>query len=336
MANVVHVLLLPAAVLANFERLKDHLDQLASYGGYEFQNYTLTLGTAEAGDLFRYENSGMTINTPQLLGSGSKWPAATALLAMIHGAGADLDAPISKYLDYWTTNESDPRSQVTMRHFLSMTSGMVTDGSDSSLFRQDGKKRQKYANNHPGQAFLYTCNDTHYECMKQVYEDSPAFCPPGKYFSYATMTFNFVAAAMEAVHQKKIGDLLVEYLIAPVGMEAMWVPYDKPVLGFNLYSSAKEMSKFLQAALGKRILPKFLHDEQERIEETFEMYSTTNLGYGPYGMGMWGHCPGMGFRAWPEDCQLARRRSHPGCFGYYPVIDRRDGFYYNFLPRYTC
>ena len=39
------------------------------------------------------------------------------------GTIASLDDPVSKYLDYWTKNTSDPRSQVTVRMLLTFTSG---------------------------------------------------------------------------------------------------------------------------------------------------------------------------------------------------------------------
>lgn len=42
-------------------------------------------------------------------------------------AGLELDAPISKYIDWWTKDAEDPRSKVTMRHLLSQTSGFGSD-----------------------------------------------------------------------------------------------------------------------------------------------------------------------------------------------------------------
>jgi CubicO group peptidase (beta-lactamase class C family) len=324
---------LPVIAKANFERLKDHLDGNSQYL-YVFQNISLTLGTA-SGDVFKYGNNGMTTETPLLLGSGSKWAASTAMLAMIHHAGADIDAPMSRYLSWWTTDEKDPRSRITMRHFLTMTSGMVTDGTDSKLDYSDMDARVQYSKKH-GFSVWGACNGTHSECVRELYETSPALYPPGKYFMYGTLTFNFVAAAMESILQKNIGELLSEFFLKPVGMKGMWYPPEKPMLGASLFASAEDMGKFMRGVLTKSILPAKLHDEQEKIEETFEQYSTQNAGFGPYGMGLWGECISMGNRPFPEDCKAARRFAHPGCFGYWNYVNRRDGYYFNFLPRYTC
>merc|ERR1711988_1065673 len=124
-----------------------------------------------------------------------------------------------------------------MRHFLTMTSGMVTDGTDSKLDFSDFEARHNYSKAH-GFDVWGSCAGTHSECVRQLYETSPALYPPGKYFMYGTLTFNFVAAAMEAVLQKNIGELLSEFFLKPLGMKGLWYPMEKPILGASLVSSA--------------------------------------------------------------------------------------------------
>ena len=54
-------------------------------------------------------------------------------------------------------------------------------------------------------------------------------------------------------------------------------------------------------------------------------------------MGLWGECLSGCFQsALPPPCKAAKRFTHPGCFGYWDFVSRRDGYYYNFLPDYTC
>ncbi|CAE8639456.1 unnamed protein product [Polarella glacialis] len=327
--------LLPLVALARFERLERHLN-VSSYGNYMYQNIALTLGTPE-GDVFQYANGKMTVQKKLVLGSGSKWPAATALLAMIAHAEADLDAPMSKHLSWWTTDPKDPRSKATLRHFLTMTSGMVTDGTDSKTDFSDGELRQNYSKTASIVGFA-TCFGTNTQCVRKLYEASPALYAPGEYFMYGTLTFNYVAAAMEAVLHRPIDLLLQEHFLQPMGMKtAFWLPPIKPLLGAGLTASAEDMGKFLQRMLRKDFLPRWLHDEQENITLRFEQYSTQNAGFGPYGMGLWGECiDGCWTQAWPQECQAAKRFSHPGCYGYWNYISRRDGYYFNFFPSYTC
>jgi len=278
----------------------------------------------------------MTLKTPSVLASGSKWPAATALLKMIDHAKADLDAPMSRYLSWWTTNSSDPRSRATMRHFLSMTSGMVTDGDDmNAQFLNDSSIRKAYSQN--GMPVYFACTETsNIACMQKVYDASPALFVPGEYFSYGSLSFNFVAAAMEAIYQKNIGDLLDEYFLRPLNFTGKWWPHEKPLLGGTLVASADDMDKFNLAMLRREFLSPVLHNEQEHITLQYDQYSTSNLVTGPYGLGVWADCDRMGPQPWPLECQLARRFTHMGCNGYWNYVNRRDGYYYNFLPMYTC
>ena len=101
----------------------DHrLDQLKTF--LEFNafpntpghNISLIIGDAD-GEILSYANGHMKLDTPQLLGSGSKWAASTALLSMIATANASLDDPISKYLSWWTTvSPSLPICYHCLRH----------------------------------------------------------------------------------------------------------------------------------------------------------------------------------------------------------------------------
>jgi CubicO group peptidase (beta-lactamase class C family) len=285
----------------------------------------------------------MTADIPRVLGSGSKWVASTALLAMIQAANASVDDKMTKYLSWW---KEDNR---TLKHFLQMTSGMVADGTDSRI---DGgppdNDERKTLNKQQNLAFfgcnLGPKNVSHSECMRKVYERTTPLYPPGKYFMYGTLTFNFVAAAMEVALGKPIDVLLKEYLLDPLKMAGPWtnmINQDEaaivPSLGGGLVATNREYAGFLQAMLKKSFLPVHLHDTQEAIELKFEQYSTQNQVFGPYGMGIWGECiQGSYFSGWPESCQNNQRITHPGCFGYWDWISRRDGYFFSMMPSYTC
>lgn len=324
-------------------------------------NISLIIGD-ESGELYSYTNGEMTMTEKRLLGSGSKWAATTALLAMIHAANASLDDKISKYLSYWTTDPADPRSQVTLRHFMTMTSGMVTDGTDGAMALNctnpppfncsDGKMRAAVGPRMLGSFFgcaVPALNNTHSECVQQLYKASPAIYPPGKYFAYATLTFQYVAAAMEVALGKPIDELLKTYFLHPLNFTGTWTSRGSslepkfivnpriPLLGGGLSADALEMSRFMRRMLRRDFLPLALHEEQEHLDTTYAQFSTQNAIFGPYGMGIWGECLFGGDKmSMPPPCAAAKRITHPGCYGYWDFVSRRDGYYYSFLPSYTC
>lgn len=312
-----------------------------SWGG----NISLILGDVDNPSLFEYTTDNMTADVRRVLGSGSKWIASTALLAMIDAANASVDDPMSKFLPYW---KDDGRK---LKHFLQMTSGMVSDGTDQRVNgAPDNDDRKKLGTR---QELLFAnCSygprkaTSHADCMQAVYEKGPdPIYEPGQYFMYGTLTFNFVAAAMEAAHNKPIDQLLQEYLLGPLDFKGPWgdgaattgpTPMI-PMLGAGLVASNRELARFLQRMLQKSFLKPETHDRQEKIEMTFEQYSTQNQGFGPYGFGIWGECiNGCFLSGWPESCQNNQRITHPGCFGYWDFISRRDGYFFSMMPSYTC
>ena len=57
----------------------------------------------------------------------SKWPAAVMVSGLVANGTLSFDDLASKHLPWWTTDASDSRSRVTLRHLLSFTSGWTAD-----------------------------------------------------------------------------------------------------------------------------------------------------------------------------------------------------------------
>ena len=297
-------------------------------------NISLTLGDA-SGPLYSFANGNMTLDTRRVLGSGSKWAASTAMLALIDAANASVDDKMSEHLDWWTTDEADPRSEATLRHFLTMTSGMVTDGTDAAVALNGSDARERTVHSKLGYGAFLGCSAlapkaatadlghvTHTDCVRATYDVSRSLHAPGEYFMYATLTFNFVAAAMEAALGAPIDALLEEHFLRPLNFAGPWSsrvsPEEPeadattvvPLLGGGLQATATEMDGFMRRMLRKDFLPLALHDLQETAETTFAQYSTQNQAFGPYGMGIWNECLFGGFDPsdpFPETCARSRR-----------------------------
>lgn len=93
--------------------------------GWEYtKNFAVQVGTAEEGQVYLYQAGNMTMHTPVGTASTSKWPSAMMVAGLVNdGTISSLDDLCSKYFDWWTTDEKDPRSRVQIKHLLSFTSG---------------------------------------------------------------------------------------------------------------------------------------------------------------------------------------------------------------------
>ena len=64
------------------------------------------------------------MHTPVGTLSTSKWPSAMMVAGLVNdGTISSIDDLCSKYFDWWTTDETDNRSKVTIGNLLSFTSG---------------------------------------------------------------------------------------------------------------------------------------------------------------------------------------------------------------------
>lgn len=104
---------------AKWKPLKDQLD------GWVFtKNFGFTVGDA-SGPLFEYTHGDFSLETTKCeLASTSKWPLAMMFVGLVNdGTIHSLDALANEYVPWWTKNASDPKSEITLRHLLSFTSG---------------------------------------------------------------------------------------------------------------------------------------------------------------------------------------------------------------------
>jgi CubicO group peptidase (beta-lactamase class C family) len=72
---------------------------------------------------------GFSIDETRMPGASlSKWPAAVMISGLVADGIMSYDDRANKFLPWWATDPSDPRSNVTLRHLLSFTSGFTEDG----------------------------------------------------------------------------------------------------------------------------------------------------------------------------------------------------------------
>ncbi|KAJ1462350.1 beta-lactamase/transpeptidase-like protein [Pelagophyceae sp. CCMP2097] len=302
-------------------------------------NITLTIGDA-SGVLFEYRSGYMNADVIKPLASGSKWPAATALMATFHAHNVSIDEPLSKYLDWWASSPLDARSKVTLRQVMSMTTGMIVD-SDCDISLNDCAERKALGK--VGFEAFAGCKGDLPQCAKELYDALPhkPMYAPGEKFMYSSLSFQFAAAVAVAVSGMPIGELLDRFVLGPLkmGPECFWADSDKnPLLGGGLNCNGRQMDKFVHAMLVDELVPRRVREEMETVQVTeLSQYSTTTAFWGPYCMGNWLECiHGQYGVVVPQQCVDAGRHGHPGCGGYYDFVHRRAGYYFSMLPSWEC
>lgn len=206
----------------------------------------------------------------------------------------------SSILLRWTKNVSDYRSNVTLRHLLSFTSGFG-DGS-------------------PGQenSSVTTCLDNSTvnfdSCAKWLHDNIEVAGEPGTTWSYNSNHLQLAGAV--AVHASKldIQSVVRKYLLEPYHMNetSCFDGHTNPELAVCLTTTGKDYANFLHATHTYRVLGKELVDESE-FDSTPFMERGYQL-YGNYGFGHFLECFDS-VSGFTEKCRKARVHCDPGAFG---------------------
>lgn len=298
----------------DFSALRNYLDSIESFYG----NFSMTVGDS-SGILFEYSNGLMNPNVVLSLASGSKWPAVTALVGCFAANNISLDTPVNKFLSWWSTDRADEKSLVTLRHVLSMTTGMITDGGNGEINHVPAANISIV----PEQAWL-SCADMNGNvsvCAKAMYDAVADVAPvitPGTKFLYSSFGFQWAAAAAEIIEGRSTNDILETYVLQPADMSPVcyWDNQDtNPLLGGGLYCSARKLDSFVHGMLVDKIVSTESRIEMETVQLTDpSMYGTASIFWGPYCLGNWLECLNnlRTDKPMPVQCFRANKHGHPG------------------------
>ena len=154
--------------------------------------------------VFNYELGRTNLDTLQNNWSSTKLVAATALMKEVEKGTLDLDEPISTYLSYWTTDESDRRSRITLRNLLGFSSGYV------NLFQIQGCVRPTAC-----------IGGSIQECVRAIYDEIEHVHEPGKEVHYNSLHLQIAGAVVEAAAGVPIIDIFKTNVFEPAGMDCL-------------------------------------------------------------------------------------------------------------------
>ena len=170
-------------------------------------DFAVVVGNA-SGVQFTHLHGSMTLDTHVATASTSKWPMAMALTGLVaDGTIKSLDSRASDYISWWTTNASDPRSAVTLRHLLSFTSGFGNG--------QPGNETE-----HSSPCLAMVQNVSYESCAREVYEKTDVWGWPGTVYSYNSNHLKLAGMMAIAASGLDIQAVIFKYLNKGLGMES--------------------------------------------------------------------------------------------------------------------
>jgi CubicO group peptidase (beta-lactamase class C family) len=254
--------------------------------------------------LFTHQRGLLKWESQTAIFSASKWISGTAMMKEVHAGRVGLDDFAHQHLDYWTSDPSDSRSKVTLRHLLGFTSGFSGSASCGS--------------------------DPFDECVKRIYSNVAHRHAPGERFEYNEVHINLAGGVVTAATGKSVAELIQGNIFTPLKMtETTFVnPSNPGNLGAAFRSSARDYAKFLRAYfLGMDTSAGGIGVDNSEMEK--DQYPSAGRSAGDdgwhYGLCNWYDC--VETSGWSSECKEARVHSSAGAMGFRPIVDRRLGYY---------
>ncbi len=192
--------------------------------------------------IYREAFGDYTPDTAVAIASGSKWPAAAAVMSLVDEGLLALDDPVARYLPSFGS-----KAGTTIRQLLASTCGLPN---------------------------LSPCLDyassTLAQCADQIGHGS-LVASPGTAFYYSTAGFQVAGRVAEVVTGKPWATIMGERIKGPLDMrDTTYDPTANPVVGGGLTSALHDYGNFLQMMLddgvfnGQRVLSVASVREMER------------------------------------------------------------------------
>jgi CubicO group peptidase (beta-lactamase class C family) len=278
--------------------------------------FTLLLGD-EDGTFFEGSKGASSPSTSYESASTSKWVAAVVILSLVEEGHLSLESTPADFIDGWTSDAADPRSQISLRQLLSFTSGLQPTGA----FSDEG-----CVSNPAG---------TLESCVMAIHDAaaSQTFVP-GTEFIYGSHHLQVAGQmAVEARGAAQWSDVFDEFKdrTGLFPSSAFDLPSKaNPRLAGGMHWTAEEYLAFLRALFTGELLS---DDSRQALFTDHTAVGSVAIVESPalaldemwhYALGNWRECP---YPAWQDSCDVVGRVSSAGAYGAYPFIDFSSGFY---------
>ncbi len=138
--------------------------------------------------------------------SQTKMLTATAILQLAQKGALDLDEPIVTYLPWFGKHRDQRFRDITIRHLLSHSAGLVRDGLDSDYWLFKGP------------------SPTSGELRKIITETGLVFAP-GTGVKYSNLGFSLLGQIIEEVSNCSYATYVAQSILSPLGLQPMILDY---------------------------------------------------------------------------------------------------------------
>lgn len=150
----------------------------------------------------------VTPQTPFMLGSITKSITALAIMQLVDAGKVDLDAPVQRYLPWFRLADPRAAARITVRHLLTMTSG-IRQSYETELWPDSDDRALERA-------------------VRLVATTEPAG-PAGSTFGYSNANYETLGMIVQAVSGESYEDYLKTHIFAPLDMRHTYVSQDEAI-----------------------------------------------------------------------------------------------------------
>lgn len=266
----------------------------------------------EQGTLFVYSKGAFTTTTPAELASASKWLTSGTIMRLVEAGILSLDDHPQDYIDWWTDDPNDPRSQITVEDMLAFKSGFY--GEEGTL---DCVGNPNITNEH---------------CVRTIYEDWFQYTP-GSAFYYSPTHMHILGLMAENATGLSYPDIFRQYLADPLGLSDATGFFDpsasNPRPAGGAISTPDDYFRYVQALFNGDILADsrdlmFQDHAPNPVVIARTAPQIKERGYEwHYAFGAWRECNGV----WTTTCAEQTLISSGGAYGWLPWIDLDNGYF---------
>jgi len=147
----------------------------------------------------------VTPQTPFLIGSVTKSMTALAMLQLVDQHEVDLDAPVQRYIPWFRTADSSASARITVRHLITMTSGLPLS-----------YETQRWTAN----------DDRALERLVRHLAATELTGPPGRSVGYSNANYETLGLIVQLVSAVPYEEYMQQHVFAPLGMRNTFTSQD--------------------------------------------------------------------------------------------------------------
>lgn len=148
----------------------------------------------------------VTPQTPFQIGSLTKSFTALAVMQLVEAGKTALDAPVQKYIPWFTLADQDAAAKITVRNLLNQSSGLST---------KDGNR--------------FWNSDLNMEEAVRELQTVHLGYPVGTKYQYCNMNYVILGVLIEKVSGQSYADFVNEHILIPLGMHNSYTSHDNAV-----------------------------------------------------------------------------------------------------------